>query len=198
MAANAPQPSPPPDLPQDTEAQYWHYLGQARAVFTAKMQDYGAAWRVLRPTSLTDQLFIKAKRIRTLEEKPSRVGEPIPPELLALINYCIMGLILLKETLPAEQLDPAATLHPDVEAQLAAYDAQAQHVFETLQAKNHDYGEAWRSMRATSFTDLILMKLLRIKQIEDRQGRTEVSEGIDAGYTDILNYAVFYLIQMQA
>ena len=108
-----------------------------------------------------------------------------------------MGLILLKETLPAEQLDPAATLHPDEQAQLTAYDAEAQGVFETLQAKNHDYGEAWRSMRATSFTDLILMKLLRIKQIEDRQGRTDVSEGIDAGYADILNYAVFYFIQMR-
>lgn len=154
------------------------------------MKDYGASWRVLRPASLTDQIYIKANRIRTLEMlKESKVGEGIEPEYLGIINYCLMALI---------QLDLGFAQEPDLTPNAAEklFVEKFEVAKNLMMAKNHDYGEAWRDMRVSSFTDLILVKLLRIKQIEDNQGKTEVSEGVDANYLDIVNYAVFALIQL--
>jgi hypothetical protein len=173
-----------------TILQYNQIISQCRELFAKKTQDYGTAWRILRTSSLTDQIFIKAQRIRTLEQiKESKVGEGIHDEFVGIINYSIMALI---------QLESAHDDNTDwsVEQALTAYQKQADNTLALMMKKNHDYGEAWRDMRVSSFTDLILMKLLRIKQIEDNAGKTIVSEGIDSGYQDILNYAVFALIQM--
>lgn len=174
-----------------TEQQYDHQIGRCRELFKNKVHDYGTSWRILRLKSLTDQLFIKAQRIKTLEEKQlSKVGEGVEPEWMALVNYSIIALIQLeyeKDTrmeLPEEEV-------------LAAYDRQAKITRDLMLNKNHDYGEAWRDMRVSSFTDLVLMKLLRIRQIENNEGFTKVSEGVDAGYRDILNYAVFALIKLE-
>lgn len=176
----------------NTQAQYHKVTGQCRALFLLKMKDYGSAWRILRTTSLTDQVFIKAQRIRTLEETgESKVGESIEGELVGIVNYSVMALIQL-------QLagDPRLELpQPEVEK---LYDKEVEETMGLMLRKNHDYGEAWRDMRVSSFTDLILMKLLRIKQIEDNQGKTMVSEGIASGYRDIINYAVFALIKLNA
>jgi hypothetical protein len=159
-------------------------------VYVKKTKDYGTSWRVLRPKSLTDQLFIKAQRIKTLEETEVRkVDEGIEPEFIALVNYAVMGLIQIK-------LKDDNTLELPEKVALDLYDAEIAAIKELMLAKNHDYGEAWRDMRVSSFTDLILMKLLRIKQIEDNKGMTLISEGVDAGYMDIVNYAIFALIQM--
>ncbi len=155
------------------------------------MKDYGTAWRILRTTSLTDQIFIKAQRIRTLEQKGvSKVGEGIVPEYIGIINYCAMALI---------QLEKGEDNSTDVpQAEIAALHSKYLNTAKELMLnKNHDYGEAWREMRVSSLTDLILMKLLRVKQIEDNKGKTIVSEGLDANYLDIINYSVFALIRLE-
>ncbi|MEM6724415.1 MAG: DUF1599 domain-containing protein [Bacteroidota bacterium] len=156
-----------------------------------KTQDYGTAWRILRPSSLTDQIFIKAKRIRSYEEKGiQKIEEGIWGEYIAIVNYCIMALIQIH--LPeGEDLE----MDPTQAAQL--YDEYFEATKNLMLAKNHDYGEAWRDMRVSSLTDLILMKLMRIKQIEDNQGATLISEGNKGGYQDILNYAAFAMIRLQ-
>jgi len=174
-----------------TAKQFDEVIGGCRDLFTKKTHDYGTAWRILRTPSLTDQIFIKAQRIRTLEEKgTSRVGEGIHDEFVGIINYAVMALIQM-------QLNSDESLELGTERASSLYDAQVAQTKALMLDKNHDYGEAWRDMRVSSFTDLILMKLLRIKQIEDNSGVTLVSEGIDSGYRDILNYAVFALIQLK-
>lgn len=174
-----------------TQQQFKEAGLRCRTLFEHKLADYGPSWRILRPESLTDQLFIKANRIRTLELTGiSLVDEGIRPELIGLINYSIIGLIQLERGF-AERIDMSSS-----EA-MAEYDRHFNEALELMNRKNHDYGEAWRQMRPSSYTDLILTKLTRIKQIEDHKGRTEVSEGIDANYLDILNYAIFYLIRLE-
>jgi hypothetical protein len=176
---------------EKTSKQFDEIISRCRDLFQKKTADYGTAWRILRPSSLTDQIFIKAQRIRTIEEvKESKVGDGIEEEFVGIINYCIMALIQLESAADQEQ-------EWAVEKAMLAYDAQVLRNKQLMSDKNHDYGEAWRDMRVSSFTDLILMKLLRIKQIEDNQGKTLVSEGIDSGYRDMFNYAVFALIQME-
>jgi len=173
-----------------TEQQFKNVMAECRTLFEKKLHDYGASWRILRPSSLTDQLFIKAKRIRSLEiKKESRVGEGIRPEFIALINYGIVGLIQLERGF-ADVVD----LTP--EEAMALYDQHAHEALELMLKKNHDYDEAWRSMRVSSYTDFILTKLQRVKEIEDLGGETLVSEGIDANYMDIINYAVFGAIKL--
>lgn len=173
-----------------TTTEYTKVIEECRTLFEKKTSDYGTAWRILRPTSLTDQLFIKAQRIRTLQEtKTSKVGEGIRDEFVAIVNYCIMALIQLNEK---ELVD----LELEVGHVMSLYEKYAVEARELMEKKNHDYGEAWRDMRVSSLCDLILMKILRVKQIEDNAGATLVSEGIDANYFDMLNYAVFSLIHL--
>ena len=174
-----------------TNQQFETSLQECRSLFAKKLHDYGASWRILRPSSLTDQLFIKAKRIRSLEiKKVSLVGEGIRPEFIALINYGIIGLI---------QLEKGFADHVDIsnEEALTLYDKMAHEALELMKKKNHDYDEAWRGMRVSSYTDFILTKIERIKEIEELQGQTLVSEGIDANYMDIINYAVFGMIKLK-
>ena len=176
---------------EKTLEQYDRQIARCREVFIKKTKDYGTAWRILRPSSLTDQLFIKASRIRSLEElEDHKVNEGIEPEYIGLVNYSIMAMIQLdlKENQELE-------LAPDMAASL--YDKYVKETRELMIAKNHDYGEAWRGMRVSSLTDLILMKLLRVKQIEDNDGKTLISEGLDANYQDIMNYALFALIRLE-
>ena len=173
-----------------TEEQFKSTMSECRNLFMKKLHDYGASWRILRPSSLTDQLFIKAKRIRSIETKgEALVDEGIRPEFVALINYGIIGLIQL-ETGYVDSID----ITPEEAMKL--YDTHAQQALELMTRKNHDYDEAWRSMRISSYTDFILTKLQRIKEIEDLNGATLVSEGIDANYMDIINYAVFGVIKL--
>lgn len=165
-------------------------MAECRHVFVQKNTDYGTAWRILRPTSLTDQLFIKARRIRSIEEKGvQKVAEGVESEYVGLINYAAMALIQLE--LPAD-----APIELPAEEVTALYNTQLTRTELLMQSKNHDYGEVWRDMRVSSMTDLILMKLLRIKQIEDNDGQTLISEGLDANYQDIINYAAFALIKL--
>ena len=174
----------------NTEEQFKQVMAECRSLFEKKLHDYSASWRILRPSSLTDQLFIKAKRIRSLEiKKESLVGEGIRPEFIGLINYGIVGLI---------QLDRGYVDEVDItNAQaMELYDRFAHETLELMLKKNHDYNEAWRSMRVSSYTDFILTKIQRIKEIEDLGGETLVSEGIDANYMDIINYAVFGVIKL--
>ena len=160
-------------------------------IFEKKMKDYGSAWRILRTTSLTDQIYIKANRIRSIDTKgEQKVNEGIKPEFIGIINYSIMALIQLE--LGGEE---NTNLAPEKATEL--YKKYAQESKSLLENKNHDYGEAWRNMRISSFTDIILMKLLRIKQIEDNDGKTFISEGVDANYYDIINYAVFAMIKLE-
>ena len=174
-----------------TEQQFKAVMAECRTLFEKKLHDYGASWRILRPSSLTDQLYIKAKRIRSLEiKKESFVGEGIRPEFIALINYGIVGLIQLEKPF-ADQVD----ITP--EDAMALYDQHAVETSELMLKKNHDYDEAWRCMRVSSYTDFILTKIQRVKEIEDIQGATLVSEGIDANYMDIINYAVFGAIKLK-
>ena len=174
----------------NTERQFRDAMAECRTLFEKKLHDYGASWRILRPSSLTDQLFIKAKRIRSLEiKKESMVGEGIRPEFIALINYGIVGLIQLEKGYVDE-------VDIDLENAMDLYDKHAQEALALMLRKNHDYDEAWRSMRVSSYTDFILTKIQRIKEIEDLQGQTLVSEGIDANYMDIINYAVFGVIKL--
>ena len=174
----------------NTEQQFKDVLAECRTLFEKKLHDYGASWRILRPSSLTDQLFIKAKRIRSLEiKKESLVGEGIRPEFIALINYGIVGLIQL-EIGYVDEVDMSP------EQAMTLYDQHANEALKLMLRKNHDYDEAWRSMRVSSYTDFILTKIQRIKEIEDLQGQTLVSEGIDSNYMDIINYAVFGAIKL--
>lgn len=174
-----------------TSQEYDKVITICRTLFLNKMKDYGSAWRILRLPSLTDQIFIKAQRIRSLQENEVRkIEEDEKGEFIGIINYSIMALI---------QLELGVVEQPDlnVEKATALYDAKIKMTKELMEAKNHDYGEAWRDMRVNSLTDLILQKLLRVKQIEDNKGKTIVSEGIDANYQDMINYAVFALILMK-
>ena len=172
----------------NTIIEFTNVITNCREIFTGKTKDYGTAWRILRPTSLTDQLFIKANRIKTIQETGvNQVGESIEGEFKAIVNYCVIALIQLNETDLVE-------LELDLNQATLLYDRYMLSAIELMKKKNHDYGEAWRDMRISSLTDLILMKILRIKQIEDNNGQTSISEGIDANYYDMLNYAVFALI----
>lgn len=174
----------------DTNEQFEQIIILCRDLFAKKLKDYGAAWRILRIPSVTDQIFIKAKRIRTIETTGvNLVGEGIRPEFIGIVNYGIIGLIQLAHGV-AEECDMTP------EQALAEYDIWSHKALELMKAKNHDYGEAWRGMRISSYTDLILMKLNRTKEIEDNNGQTLVSEGIDANYMDMINYSVFGLIKI--
>lgn len=173
-----------------TSEQYQHIVQGCREIFLKKTIDYGTSWRIARASSLTDQIFIKANRIRTIQETgENKVGESIEGEFGAMVNYCIMAIIQSRSTdnmgleLSAEQAE-------------ILYNRVALEAFELMEKKNHDYGEAWRDMRVSSLTDMILMKLLRIKQIEDNGGKTIASEGIESNYFDILNYSIFALIHL--
>lgn len=173
---------------QNTSKQYDEVIVTCRNLFVNKMKDYGSAWRILRLPSLTDQIFIKAQRIRSLQQNRTRkINEGEISEFIGIINYSIMALI---------QLELGVADQPDLnlEEAIAAYDRHIGITKQLMEDKNHDYGEAWREMRISSLTDLILQKLLRVKQIEDNKGKTLVSEGIDANYQDMINYAVFALI----
>ncbi len=174
-----------------TDQQYDAVIHQCRDIFAKKLTDYGSSWRILRPASVTDQLFIKASRIRSLEtKKEAMIDEDARNEWIAIVNYGAIGLIQLEKGYAEE-----ADLTP--QEALALYDAYVQRAKTLMMAKNHDYDEAWRMMRVESYTDLILMKLYRTKQIEDHSGRTLISEGIDANYFDMINYAVFALIKIE-
>lgn len=173
---------------KDTKTQFHAVVAQCRSLFIDKMKDYGPAWRILRTPSITDQVFIKANRIRTLQTTAEHlVDEGIEPEFIGIINYAAMGVI---------QLQLGVVDKPDLSSEKATqlYDKVLDEAYELMTRKNHDYDEAWRSMRVSSITDLILMKLLRVKSIEDNNGKTIVSEGLDANYYDIINYAVFAMI----
>ncbi len=175
---------------QKTSKQYDSVIGKCKTLFVKKMQDYGCAWRILRLPSLTDQIYIKAQRIRQLQDlETQKIDEDETSEFIGIINYAIMALI---------QLELGVAEQPDLSTQ-EAESLYVKHITETknlMRDKNHDYGEAWRDMRVSSLTDLIIQKLLRVKQIEDNKGKTLVSEGIDANYQDMINYAVFALILM--
>jgi Nucleotide modification associated domain 1 len=176
---------------EKTTQQYNEIVTLCRDLFLKKTADYGTAWRILRPMSITDQLYIKALRIRSIEEKgQQKVDDPIESEFIGLVNYSILGIIQLN-------LDENEPMELGVAKVKSLFDYHVQENLRLLQAKNHDYDEAWRLMRISSMTDLILMKLLRIKQIEDNEGKTIVSEGLEANYRDIINYAVFALIRLK-
>ncbi len=174
----------------NTIDQYNSVIDRCRSLFIKKMKDYGSAWRILRLPSLTDQLYIKAQRIRGLQEnKEHKIDEDETAEFIGIINYALMALIQIEKGIAAQ---------PDLnlEEATALYDRKVTEARNLMEAKNHDYGEAWRDMRVSSLTDLILQKLLRVKQIEDNQGKTLVSEGVEANYQDMVNYAVFALIHL--
>ena len=176
----------------NTSKQYDEAIEACRSIFEKKMKDYGCAWRVLRPSSLTDQLYIKTKRIRSIEEKGTqRVGDGISGEYIGIVNYCAIALIQL-------ELSSDSRLDLPHEEVMELYDKHIAQTRQLMENKNHDYGEAWRDMRIESLTDLILMKVFRVKQIEDNEGKTIISEGVDANYQDMINYAVFALIKLAA
>ncbi len=175
---------------EKTAEQFEKVVSKCRDVFSKKMQDYGNSWRVLRTSSLTDQIYIKANRIRSIQEKgEKRVDEGIQPEFIGIVNYSIMALI---------QLELGVSTEVDLDSDKASelYDRFIDKAKSLMEDKNHDYDEAWRNMRISSLTDIILMKLMRVKQIEDNEGKTAVSEGMDASYFDIVNYAIFALIKI--
>jgi len=175
-----------------TLQQFDTLVAEAKDIFIKKTKDYGTAWRILRPSSITDQLYIKAKRIRSIEEKGTQeVADSVKGDYLGLINYSIIAMIQL-------ELPDSAGYELEADQVAELFEEQVRITRQLLQAKNSDYGEAWREMRISSMTDLILMKLLRIKQIEDNKGKTLISEGLDANYRDILNYAIFALILMES
>ncbi len=174
-----------------TEQEYSHIISLCFDIFTKKNQDYGTSWKILRLPSITDQIFIKARRIRTIQDNGfSRVDEGQIPEFIGIINYCVMALIQISQNEAKKDNSSNADIS-------SAYQQQIKEIKELLFNKNHDYGEAWRDMRVSSMTDIILMKLFRIKQIEDNEGVTIISEGVKSGYQDIVNYAVFCLIKLQ-
>jgi Nucleotide modification associated domain 1 len=173
-----------------TAGQYDQAIIKCKDIFLKKMQDYGTAWRILRPSSLTDQIFIKAQRIRSIEDKKEqRIGDGVESEFIGIINYAAIALVQL-------QLPANAPVEMEQQNALQRIEKEFQTAKSLMMDKNHDYGEAWRDMRISSMTDLILMKLLRIKQIEDNKGETIISEGVEANYYDIINYAVFALIKL--
>lgn len=173
-----------------TSRQYDQAIQLCKDIFLKKMQDYGSAWRVLRPSSITDQIFIKAQRIRSIEDKKTqKVDEGVESEFIGIINYAAIALIQI-------ELPENAPMELDKTNAKKSYEKYLDRAKTLMMDKNHDYGEAWRDMRVSSMTDLILMKLLRIKQIEDNSGNTLISEGVDANYFDIINYAVFALIKL--
>lgn len=175
----------------DTIEQFEHVIGICRDLYAKKLQDYGASWRIMRPTSLTDQIFIKAKRIRSIEEKgETRIDEGIRSEIIGIVNYGVIALIQL-------ELGYSDAVDISNEKALALYDKHMGITKNLMYAKNHDYDEAWRGMRTTSYTDLILMKICRTKQIENHEGVTIVSEGVDANYMDMINYSLFGLIKLE-
>ena len=174
----------------NTAVEFDEVIAVCRSLFLKKTKDYGTAWRILRPSSITDQIFIKAQRIRTLEEKKvSKVGEGIIPEYIGIINYCVIAMIQLE----LNETDPLEMPFEKVES---LFEEKITETRDLMLAKNHDYGEAWRDMRVSSLTDLILMKIFRVKQIEDNEGQTLASEGVKANYQDMLNYSVFALIKL--
>jgi hypothetical protein len=174
----------------DTSLQFDTVVSKCTEIFKKKTIDYGTAWRILRSSSLTDQIFIKANRIRTIQETgSSKVNEGVEPEFIGIVNYCVMALIQL-------DLEKDNRLELPADEVISNYQKKIQEAKDLMMAKNHDYGEAWRDMRVSSLTDLILMKILRVKQIEDNKGKTIISEGIDANYFDMLNYSVFALIHL--
>ncbi|MGJ3235049.1 DUF1599 domain-containing protein [Marivirga sp.] len=173
-----------------TESEYKQVIALCKDVFEKKTKDYGTAWRILRLPSITDQLFIKAQRIRSIQEKGAqKIEEDIKNEFIGIINYSIIAII-------QESLTEDAPLEIPVEELMPKYEAVAEETLQLLLDKNHDYGEAWRDMRISSITDIILMKLYRVKQIEDNQGKTLISEPVKANYQDMINYAVFCLIKL--
>ena len=177
---------------KSTQAHYQQITNTCKDLFIIKMKDYGAAWRILRLPSLTDQIYIKAQRIRSIQDlEEQKIEEGQVSEFIGIINYSLMALI---------QLELGVAEQPDLNPQKAIelYEKYLAETFQLMKDKNHDYGEAWREMRVSSLTDLILQKLLRVKQIEDNQGKTIVSEGIDANYQDMINYAVFALIHLDS
>lgn len=177
-------------MKNDTVAEYNEIINQCRDIFVKKTKDYGTAWRILRLPSITDQIFIKAQRIRSIQEKGvQKVQEDIGGEFIAIVNYCVMALIQL-------ELIGDDRLELPVEETEKLYEKHVRLTMDLLMNKNHDYGEAWRDMRVSSITDIILMKIFRTKQIEDNQGKTLISEGVDANYQDMINYAVFSLIKL--
>ncbi len=174
----------------NTSSEFDAVIAVCKSLFLKKTKDYGTAWRILRPSSITDQIFIKAQRIRTLEEKKvSKVGEDIVSEYIGIVNYCIIAIMQLE----LNEDEPYELEYGRVEQ---LFEQKVIETKELMQAKNHDYGEAWRDMRISSLTDLILMKILRVKQIEDNEGQTLASEGVKANYQDMLNYSVFSLIKL--
>ena len=175
---------------QQTSKQYNEVIEKCRSLYVNKLKDYGSAWRILRLPSLTDQIFIKAQRVRSIQEKGNqKVNDPIVDEFVGIINYCLIALIQIsladeeRMEIPFDELEPL-------------YDHWASATQALLENKNHDYGEAWRDMRVSSMTDIVLMKLFRVKQIEDNKGKTLISEGIDANYYDMINYSVFAMIHL--
>jgi len=180
-----------PTLKDQTIHQYREIIASCKEIFKKKTKDYGTAWRILRLPSITDQIYIKAQRIRSIQEKGSqKINENIESEFIGIINYCIMALIQM-------QLNTEDGLEISYEVLEPKYDAASESTLELLTNKNHDYGEAWREMRVSSMTDIILMKLLRVKQIEDNAGKTLISEGVDANYQDMINYSVFCMIKLK-
>ena len=176
----------------ETTQQFEQVIELCRNVFQCKLKDYGVSWRIMRPQSITDQLFIKANRIRNIEMKGvSKVNEGIKPEFVAIVNYGVIGLIQLAHGAATDAKDM------NTDEVLALYDNYLSETKALMFAKNHDYDEAWRSMRISSYTDLILTKICRVKQIEDNHGQTIESEGIDANYMDMINYALFGLIKLE-
>lgn len=174
----------------NTAVEFDEVIAVCRSLFLKKTKDYGTAWRILRPSSITDQIFIKAQRIRTLEEKKvSKVGEGIIPEYIGIINYCVIAMMQL-------ELNETQPLEMPFEKVESLFEEKITETRDLMLAKNHDYGEAWRDMRVSSLTDLILMKIFRVKQIEDNEGQTLASEGVKANYQDMLNYSVFALIKL--
>jgi hypothetical protein len=177
-------------LNTDTPILFDQAINQCRDIFEKKTHDYGTAWRILRPISITDQIFIKAQRIRSIEEKQeNKVGESIEDEFIGIVNYCVIALIQM-------ELDISEDMEMNPDLILKHYDTKTEMCKQLMVTKNHDYGEAWRDMRVSTYTDLILMKILRTKQIEDKGGKTLISEGIDANFSDMLNYAIFALIRI--
>lgn len=175
---------------QTTSVQYDMAIKLCKDIFLKKMKDYGTAWRNLRPTSLTDQIFIKAQRIKSIESKGTqKIGDDIKGEYVGIINYCIIAMIQL------ELADDTRVELPSDEVE-RLFDKHVAATKKLMEDKNHDYGEAWRDMRLSSLTDLILMKVFRVKQIEDNMGKTIISEGVDANYMDMMNYSVFALIKL--
>ena len=173
-----------------TEQEYRKVISICKELFIKKTKDYGTAWRILRLPSITDQIYIKAQRIRSIQEKGTMlVEEDISSEFIGIINYSIIGLIQM-------DMNPQDEMELSADTVSALYDKHAENTLNLLLKKNHDYGEAWREMRVSSITDIILMKLFRVKQIEDNSGKTLVSEGIDANYQDMINYSVFCLIKL--